>query len=241
MMGYKINDLIKSKNSQLCIGLDLVGSLQNKLEQAEKIISETADLAIAYKPNRQYWLDAGMAEMQYLTNLIHDADCAAIIDHKLTDIGSSNTAALKSISSENFDYYTLSPFPGNLAVTIKEAQKFGLGTITLVAMSNPEAGWVISSSMYKIWAQETNNYSEGIVIGATNHITPDILEEIAELNQSSFILAPGIGHQGGSMDALSKIFGERIVYNISRGISQNPDYRVAAEKYTTLIQHHSIL
>jgi orotidine-5'-phosphate decarboxylase len=232
---YGIPDLIQSENSQLCIGLDLLGTIDEKLKQAEEIIDATAEFAIAYKPNRQYWLDASFNEIRQLTELIHASNSAAIIDHKLSDIGSSNERALITLSQENFDYYTFSPFAGNLLETINIAKSLELGTITLVAMSNPDAEWMITSNMYKIWSKMTNNLSEGIVVGSTNHIGNDVLHEIKSNNTSSFVLAPGLGHQGGSLDLLSKIFGDRVLYTVSRGISSQNDYSKAAKHYHSLI------
>ena len=220
---------MKNNNSSLCVGLDLTGD--GKLERALEIIDITQDLAAAYKPNRQYWLGSTTDEIKLLTSRISKFNCISIIDHKLSDIGSTNETALIQASMENFDFMTVSPFPGNMEENSGFAKKLKIGLISLVLMSNPQATWMIESNMYKTWAREAENYCSGLVVGTTNHVTSKEMEIVAEASPSTFVLAPGLGKQGGDPSKLRSVFGDRLLFNVSRGISQANDIRDAAEHY----------
>ncbi len=232
----KAIDIMREKNSQLCIGLDL--TTDDKLNEAYTIIDATAEFAAAYKPNRQYWLGTSISEMQKLNDYIHKVGSFSIIDHKLSDIGSSNIVALMHAKEEGFDFITVSPFPGNLLETSEFAHSIDLGIITLVVMSNPGAKWMLEHEQYLKWASDAEVYSDGIVIGTTNHVTSDVIKKIAELF-NGFVLAPGLGKQGGTPDELLSIMGDRVLFNVSRGITQAENYYKAARMYYSLIKTHA--
>ncbi len=227
--------LMRSNNSQLCIGLDLNTKEEDKLGTALEIIDTTHDLAAAYKPNRQYWMGFSIDDMKQLTDRIRKYNCFSIIDHKLSDIGSSNEVALQYCKAEGFDFITVSPFPGNMEENSNIALDLDIGLISLVLMSNPTASWMKISKKYRDWAEEAELFADGIVVGTTNHVTTDVLQEISILTPNSFVLAPGIGKQGGNADDLKKIFGERVLFNVSRGISQAENVRDASEEYYAMI------
>ena len=228
---------MENKKSQLCIGLDLRIPHIERLEKAIEIIEATGDLAIAYKPNRQFWLGFSLDEMKTLTTAIKKQNCYAIIDHKLSDIGSTNDAALEWASLEGFDLMTISPYPGNISASGESAKKFGLGLIYLLLMSNPEAEWMINSPI-ESWAREMETYSSGIVLGLSNFSEKKLLLRIKELLPTPFILAPGLGAQGGDHKLLEDIFGKRVMYTVSRGISQADNIREAAERYYNITSHY---
>lgn len=231
MNSQKYLNLIKENKSNLCIGLDLRVSRDHKLDTAMEIIEETSDYASAYKPNRQFWLDVNHSEIKQLNKKIENVGCFSIIDHKLSDIGSSNTVALLTSKQEGFDLITVSPFPGNLRSTSREAEKIGIDIISLVVMSNKEASWMIKTNMYEEWAKEANSWAAGMVIGTTNHISGNIIERIAKESPKPFVLAPGLGHQGGRITEIVKNFGEKSLFNVSRGISMSQNYKKAAKKF----------
>lgn len=228
----RLSEIMHDKNSNLCVGLDIKQG--DKLEIAKTIIDATSELAAAYKPNRQFWLGCDNRTLQSLNRYIHDKGCFSIIDHKLSDIGSSSIEALKYSKSEGFDLITISPFPGNLESMLQEGRKIGIGLIGLIMMSNPQAKWMIESP-YIEWAKLANQYESNIVIGTTNHVTVEIISSIAEVFQSGLVLAPGIGQQGGRVDLLVKYFGKRVLFNVSRGIGEADNYEKAAIKYSQLI------
>lgn len=228
----KLSQIIQDRKSNLCVGLDIRQG--DKLEIAKTIIDATSEFAAAYKPNRQFWLGHDLDTMQSLNRYIHSKGCFSIVDHKLSDIGSSSVEALKHAKSEGFDLITISPFPGNLASMLEEAKKIDIGLIGLIMMSNPQAKWMIESP-YLEWAKLMGQNESNIVIGTTNHVTEEIIAAIADVFNSGLILAPGIGQQGGRVDLLVKYFGRRVLFNVSRGIEQAEDYELAAIKYSKLI------
>lgn len=225
------------QQSQLCIGLDPnpADSVTERLQTILEIVDATHEYAIAYKPNRQFLLGFSLDEMQELTSTIHQYHKVAIIDHKLSDIGSSNRAALQWSAQEGYDFITVSPFPGNLKETAEYAQETDIGIIALTLMSNPEAKWMLNG-FYQQSALGAEKYAQGIVIGTTDHITEDVLEQIAYLAPTPFVLAPGLGKQGGNPYALLQIFGNRVMFNVSRGISQAENYAEAAQAFYSQIE-----
>jgi len=232
-----IPELLKESESPLCIGLDPRVSMDRRLAFSKRIVDLTADYAIAYKPNIQFWHGSSASDLRSLTGLIHDHGLPVIADLKISDIGSSNRAALENMKSLGFDYVTHSPFPGNLSETSETAEEVGIGIITLVVMSNPQAKWMVESGMYLTWAKEVEQYAAGAVLGTTNHVTTEVLQELAKIMKSPFILAPGIGSQGGQTNTLSELFPKRVIFNVSRGINQADDPKAAAKSYYELIKH----
>ena len=222
--------LMEKNNSQLCIGLDLNLKHEDRLSSALEIIDLTHDLAAAFKPNRQFWLGFTLEDMRELNSRIKKYNCFSIIDHKLSDIGSSNTMALQRSKDEGFDMITVSPFPGNLISTCEVARNIGIGVIALVVMSNPEAKWMIDKNFIE-WVKDAELVADGIVVGTTNHITSDIIEKISKIASSPIVLAPGLGHQKGKISAIHRFFKNRALYNVSRGISESKDKRAAAENF----------
>ena len=233
IQAFKIMD---NKQSQLCIGFDLTGTPEDNLSTALEIIDTTYDLVAAYKPNRQYWLGNSLENLKELTDRIHRHNSFAIIDHKLSDIGSTNEAALIHSKLEGFDFITISPFPGNLEASYRIARELDLGLIALVMMSNKEAIWMKSSGSYKMWAEQSSKFADGIVIGTTNHVDEKLLKEIYEIIPDTLVLAPGLGKQGGNVGYLKEIYGNNVLFNVSRGISLSDDYRLAAENFNEEIK-----
>ncbi len=233
-----INSLVLSKESQLCIGIDppVTLPIEDRISMALELVDKTWDLAVAYKLNRQFFLGATTEQMEEINQRIHKHPAISIMDHKLSDVGSSNLAALIAISEEGFDMLTVSPFPGNAEQTSTEASKLGLEIILLTIMSNPEAKYLVEGSPapYEKWASDAQKFASGMVIGTTNHIKESHLRRVKEIAPDPFVLAPGLGSQGGKPELLQKIFGEKVIFTVSRGIMHAKDWREASEKYREL-------
>lgn len=80
----------------------------------------------------QYFL-GGFHILRELTKKIHEEGVLAILDHKLSDIGSTNESALFWISDMGFNAFTFSPFAGNIQTTVDTAHNRDLGVIVLAA------------------------------------------------------------------------------------------------------------
>lgn len=202
------------------------------------VVEKTSDHCFCYKPNTQYTLPLGFSEVKKLNEFIHEKGCLSISDHKLSDIGSTNEAALYWLQLMGFDALTYSPFPGNVKETIEAAKKYNLGIITLTLMSNPEAavfmkGVVQGKKGYEWIAEEiARNDGLGAVVGATCDV--EDIRRIHSLLKEQLILSPGVGAQGGGLDIV-RIFRERTIVNVSRDVIAHKNPGERAEYYTNLI------
>ncbi len=240
-MRNRFLEVMKAKKSQLCVGLDPPPSkvhLDSLLEFCVNTVEKTSEYSFCYKPNTQYILPMGFSEIRELNDCIHEKGCLSILDHKLSDIGSTNEAALYWMSHMGFDALTYSPFPGNIKKTIEKAQEYNIGVITLTLMSNPEADFFMKGSVqgkqgYEWIAEELVRYNGlGAVIGATCNI--EDIRKLHSLLVDQLILSPGVGAQGGGLDIV-RIFRERTMVNVSRDIITHEDPGKRAHYYCELI------
>ncbi len=238
----------EKSGSSICVGLDLAifGSRkeytlkkgENKQEKILQLIEELSPYCCSYKVNRQYILDLSKKQIQAITSKSHENRRPIIIDHKLSDIGSTNDQALFQFEQEGFDAFTFSPFPGNVEDVCNQARSHGLATIMLVLMSNPEAKWMKTENtkgipFYQHYSQLVNDFADGAVVGAT--IGEKELSTIAKEIPNKFILSPGVGPQGGTVEKLLKYFKDNVVFNVGRGIIYHSDPIKELNKYNTMI------
>ena len=242
MTANELYQEIQKKGSCLCIGLD---SDPHKLPEVIRreddpvfafnraIIDATHHLAIAYKPNLAFYESQGIAGWRSLEKTVDyirstDPSLFIIADAKRGDIG--NTArqyALTFFVSFDFDAITISPYMGRDAV--EPFLNFpGKWVILLGLTSNPGARdfqlqlmdsgrflyeEVIETS--KSWGTRDNLM---YVVGATKS---SHLQKIRKLIPDNFLLVPGIGAQGGSLDEVMR-YGKTslggLLINSSRGI-----------------------
>jgi orotidine-5'-phosphate decarboxylase len=242
-MKDKFVETMREKKSQLCVGLDPRPEHVQPdtiFQFCKDIVEKTSEYCFCYKPNTQYILPMGFSEIKNLNDYIHKKGCLTISDHKLSDIGSTNRAALYWLSKMGFDALTYSPFPGNIEETIENAREHNLGVITLTLMSNPEAAFFMKSSIhgkrgYEFIAEQIAKYDGfGAVVGATCNI--EDIKKIHSILHDQLILSPGVGAQGGGLDIV-RIFKEQTMVNVSRDIitKDNPGKR--AQHYRELINN----
>ncbi|NRA68427.1 MAG: orotidine 5'-phosphate decarboxylase [Pseudobacteriovorax sp.] len=239
---------VERKKSVLCINLDPAELKQRdelNIKQSDKIqwsldiIDQTAQYAAAIKPNRQYYKDLSRQDMLKINQYAKDRGLLSIDDSKISDIGSTNDAALFHAVEEGFDAITYAPFPGNLADTCQMALKRNIGLIPLVLMSNPEYKAIksLEINQMKYWQylaiESEKHQASGIVVGAPstkNHISHDELNAIAEsISQDMTVLVPGIGAQGGAFAPIIEAFGKRSIISVGRDIAyhESPKERAA--------------
>lgn len=214
-----------------------------------KIIVATADLVCAFKPNIAFYEAQGAHGMEALRETVklikwNYPDIPVILDAKRADIGNTNNGYVQlAFEVLGVDAITVHPYLG------KEALKPFLdrkdkGIFVLARTSNPGAGefqdlLVGEEPLYKVVAKNiaaswNGNGNCGLVVGATY---PRELAEIRAVVGNLPILIPGIGAQGGEVEATVKagqdIRGMGIIINSSRGIifaSNGPDFAEAARK-----------
>lgn len=221
----KLESTCREKQSLLCVGLDPrfectdpKEAAGRMLQQNREIIEQTLPYAACYKPNiafyERYGLD-GLSALRETLKLI-PKETPVILDAKRNDIGQTASAYAQAM----FDYYgvdstTLNPFLGRESIRPFLEYK-GKGLFLLCRTSNPESGDLQGLEVYRKnpgggsshttcplyleIAREVCSWSPdvGLVIGATD---PTALETVREQLPGIWILCPGIGAQGGSLEA----------------------------------------
>ncbi|MGB0430963.1 MAG: orotidine-5'-phosphate decarboxylase [Bacteroidia bacterium] len=234
-----IGELIKQKQSFLCVGLDSdINKIPNSfkryknpiLEFNRAIIETTKDLCISYKINTAFYESMGAQgweTMEKTLRLIPD-DIFTIADAKRGDIGNTANQYAKAFFDRlNFDSITLSPYMGK--DTIEPFISYDDKVAIVLALTSNKG----SNDFEKIKAQDGKFIYEHIitelanwapadkiqfVVGATH---PNALASIRKLAPENFFLVPGIGAQGGDLNAVYKNGNNRntgLLINVSRGI-----------------------
>ncbi len=242
---------INIKKSFLCIGLDvdLEKIPQHLLELDDpifefnkQIIDATHDLVVAYKPNTAFYEAYGIDGWESLKKTIdyinkNYPDIFTIADAKRGDIGNTSTRYAKAFFEDlNFDSITVAPYMGSDSVEpfLAFADKFTI----LLALTSNKGGLdfqVLKDkdgiTLYEKVLQQSllwkNSDQLMYVVGATR---PEYFKKIRKIIPDSFLLVPGIGAQGGSLQevckyGLNKDIG--LLINSSRGIiyaSSNSDF-----------------
>ncbi len=242
MTALQLFENIMAKRSFLCVGLDadirktpqcLAGSADPQFEFNKAIIDATAPYAAAYKPNLAFFEERGAegwVSFERTCLYIRDKypDILIIADAKRGDIG--NTAEMYArgfFERDLADAVTLSPYMG--ADSIRPFLNYdGRWTVILALTSNPSAAdfemlpladggrlyeRVLETS--KGWGSEDNTM---YVVGATR---ADELENVRRLVPDHFLLVPGVGAQGGSLEDVARYGMNRrcgLLVNSSRAI-----------------------
>ncbi|RLI94303.1 MAG: orotidine-5'-phosphate decarboxylase [Candidatus Altiarchaeales archaeon] len=243
----KIRD---EKDSILCIGLDPPPEEFSEKEPEDilnfclKIVEDTSEYACAYKPNTQFLLfPLNLKHLRELNSKIHKEKSVSILDHKLSDIGSSNKSAIFWINKAKFDAFTFSPFSGNVRETIEIAHKYNLGVFVLTLMSNFESRWIQKDAnlngrpLFKeIAIRAENAQADGLVMGATDNVDEDDIRDVRKIVDNEVILLfPGIGAQGGNIPKIMKNSGNNILINVSRAIILDNDPKNKAREFYEII------
>ena len=251
----------RQQNSLLCVGLDpeyerFPASLQKlPKEQAvirfcQAIIEATAPYVCAFKPNIAFFEALGPGGMQVFQAILSaiPAHIPVIVDAKRGDLG--NTA--RHYATAVFDIYrcdavTVNPYLGydSVAPFLAYPDK---GVILLCRTSNPSArdfqDLLIQGEdgrtrpFYEIIAQRIQSWNAagncGLVVGATY---PRELQTIRAICPDMPILIPGVGSQGGDLEASVQAgvdsHGERAILSVSRSIlyaSSGDNYADAASE-----------
>jgi orotidine 5'-phosphate decarboxylase subfamily 2 len=246
----------KEKESILCVGLDPALPEQRRsevitrqypgdeadiiLQYCMDIVEAVAGSCMAIKLNSQYALFALNARrLESLNQLIHSHGLLSILDHKLGDIGSSNDSAFYWTKKCGFDAITYSPFAGNIREATEAAHLRELGIFVLNLMSNPEAEGFQKKTRFnetplfvRIADDSKSAGSDGVVVGATDHIREVDIQKIRKTaGDNIIILFPGIGSQGGDVKKVMANGGRNILINVGRHIIYSPDPGKTAEEF----------
>lgn len=231
----------RDRDSLLCVGLDpdparfpehLVSRPDAILAFCREIVDATADLVCAFKPQIAYFA-AHRAEdqLEALIEHIHTRHpgTPVILDAKRGDIGSTaEQYAVEAFERFGADAITVNPFMGrdSLEPYLGRPDK---GVIVLCRTSNPGGsdlqfldvgGERLFERVARLAAEEWNaNGNVSLVVGAT---FPAEIGRVRELTGDMPLLVPGIGAQGGDVEATVRAgrsaAGTGLMINSSRAI-----------------------
>jgi orotidine-5'-phosphate decarboxylase len=246
MTRKQLVEIIRTKSSYLCVGLDSdIEKIPEHLKGADDpvfafnkaIIEATHDLAAAYKLNTAFYESRGTKGWQslektirYLYNLRESV--FTIADAKRGDIGNTSMMYAKAFladppAGQGFDAITVAPYMGSDSVKpfLSYAGKWA---ILLALTSNKGANDFQNLKLErgerlfeKVIRQSQNWGTQDnlmYVVGATKAI---LIAEIRKLIPEHFLLIPGVGAQGGSLKEVSEAGMNTdcgLLVNSSRGI-----------------------
>jgi len=249
---------IQKKESFLCIGLDtdlqkipthLLDLEDPVFEFNKQIIDATHDLCVAYKPNIAFYESMGAkgwASLQKTLDYI-PKDIFTIADAKRGDIGNTSKMYAKTFfDTYNFDSVTVAPYMGSDSVT--PFLDFEGKWVIVLALTSNQGGLdfqMIKDSegimLYQKVLEKVQTYGQNImfVVGATR---AEALKEVRDIAPNNFLLVPGVGAQGGSLEEVAK-YGMNehcgLLVNSSRGIiyaSSSKDFATAARQKALELQ-----
>jgi orotidine 5''-phosphate decarboxylase, subfamily 2 len=212
---------IQTKRSYLCVGLDtdinkIPAHLRNHpdaiFEFNKAIIDATRDLCVSYKINTAFYEAYGVRGWQALEKTVHyiGNEHFKIADAKRGDIGNTSDQYAKAFFENlTFDAVTVAPYMGSDSV--QPFLKYeGKWAIVLGLTSNKGAAdfelqscgdELLYEKVLKTVSQWGTPENLMFVVGATQS---DSFINIRKLIPDHFLLVPGVGAQGGSLQEISE-------------------------------------
>ena len=241
-------------NSLLCVGLDPrpeqsgAEGAREAREVCLRLVEATHEVAAAYKPNIAFFEALGpdgLVALKAVIKAIPD-EIPVLLDAKRGDIASTAEAYARACFEElGADAVTASPYLGRDSIE-PLARDASRGVFVLCRTSNPGAeelqGLIVQRgdgssprALFEEVALAAVQWSEhdnvGLVVGAT---APGALARVRKLAPRTWILAPGIGAQGGDLPAALEAGldpdGGGLLVPVSRGISGAADPGAAARE-----------
>ncbi|MBP7767944.1 MAG: orotidine-5'-phosphate decarboxylase [Prevotella sp.] len=255
---------IFKKQTFLCVGLDtdirkipehLLTADDPIFEFNKQIIDATAPYCVSYKPNLAFYESMGLKGMAAFERTITYLNKFypqhfVIADAKRGDIGNTSTMYARTFFEEyNIDALTVAPYMGEDSVTPFLAYE-GKWVVLLALTSNKGShdfqltadagGERLFEKVLRVSQQWGNADNMMYVVGATQG---QMFEDIRRVVPSHFLLVPGVGAQGGSLQEVCRYGMTKdcgLLVNSSRGIiyaSKGTDFaEVAAEEARKLQQ-----
>ena len=239
MKRVELIDNIKSKGSYLCVGLDsdieripehIASKELPQFEFNRQIIEQTSKHAVAYKINTAFYESQGSRGWKSLEKTVEviPKNIFKIADAKRGDIGNTSKQYAKAFFEHmSFDAITVSPYMG--VDSVKPFIEFQNKWIIILAVTSNKGSYDFQfqqiTTGVKLFEQVLNTASRWgtdqnimFVVGATH---PAVFHKIRRLIPNHFLLVPGIGAQGGDLDAIitgGKIKDGGLLVNSSRGV-----------------------
>ena len=249
----RLRHVSEANRTLLCVGLDPDPASMAVPDAADfnrAIVDATADLVCAYKPNLAFYEALGVPGIVALERTVAHVrgrapDAVVIADAKRGDMASSNVHYARALfETWGFDAATVHGYLGGeaLAPFLDYEDR---GVFVLCKTSNPGArelqdlGLASGRRLFEEVASRAAGWDAGgnvgLVVGATY---PDDLATVRGLCPEMPVLLPGVGAQGGDLEASVKAGvdgnGRGLVVSSSRGIiyaSRDPaDFAAAARR-----------
>lgn len=255
MNSEQLFEQIRKKRSFLCVGLDTdIKKIPAHLMSEEDpifafnkaIIDATCDYAVAYKPNLAFYETQGaqgLISLEKTVKYIREncEDMFIIADAKRGDIGNTSSMYARAFFEHfDFDAVTVAPYMGEDSVkpfldypehwVVLLALTSNKGAFDFQFIKEGETGERLFESVLKKSQMWGNTDNMMYVVGATK---AEELEAIRTIVPDHFLLVPGIGAQGGSLQDVAK-YGMNdqcgLLVNSSRGIIYASNGEDFAEK-----------
>ncbi len=262
MTTEQLTEQIQSKKSFLCVGLDVdLDKIPTHLLDAEDpifefnkaIIDATHDVTVAYKPNTAFYEAYGLKGWKSLQKTIeyineNYPEIFTIADAKRGDIGNTSTMYAKAFFNDlQFDSVTVAPYMGKDSV--EPFLAFEDKITILLALTSNEGAFDFQTqqtgdtTLYKKVLETSKTWKNSknlmYVVGATK---AEYFVEIRKIVPDSFLLVPGVGAQGGSLQEVCKYGLNKqvgLLINSSRGIlyaSNGADFAIKAREEAIKLQ-----
>lgn len=243
MNQQQLFEQIQKKRSFLCVGLDtdiqkiprhLIDTSDPIFSFNKEIIDATAEFTVAYKPNLAFYESLGSQGWESLEKTVvylksNHSEIFVIADAKRGDIGNtSNLYARAFFERLDFDAVTVAPYMGEDSVkpfmtypdkwVILLALTSNKGASDFQFLQDEKNGDKLFESVLKTSQTWGTNENMMYVVGATK---AEKLKEIRKIVPNHFLLVPGVGAQGGSLQEVAKNgMNNRcgLLVNSSRGI-----------------------
>jgi len=263
MKRTELFEQIRRKRSFLCIGLDtdiekipafLKETSDPVFEFNRQIIDLTHDLCVAYKPNLAFYESLGAEGWTSLEKTIRHIrtnypEQFIIADAKRGDIGNTSGLYARAFFEKlDVDAVTVAPYmgedsvkpfltyPGRWAIVLALTSNKGAYDFQLVADDKGEQLFEKVLITSQSWGNPDNMM---YVVGATK---AEKLAEIRSIVPDHFLLVPGVGAQGGSLEEVAR-FGMNgqcgLLVNSSRAIiyaSAGEDFAQRAREEAMKVQ-----
>ncbi|MDP3114501.1 MAG: orotidine-5'-phosphate decarboxylase [Candidatus Cloacimonadaceae bacterium] len=243
--------------SLVCVGLDSeISKLPGCVLKSEnpiwefnrQIIDATAEAACCYKPNLAFYLSDGVRGLDALYKTVEHIpkEIPVILDCKVGDIGSTMQGYVSAFFDKlGIDAITTNPLMGSDVLTPLLERENGFAFV-LALTSNPSAFEFFKCACMAEeiggWIKDFPSDRIGAVVGATQ---TGELKRMRELMPDRIFLIPGIGAQGGDLDAVMQFAiaskeQPNVLINSSRGIifkDSSPNFAETAKAETIKLKN----
>lgn len=264
----KLVEEIRTKGSYLCVGLDtdlekIPQHLRERpnaiIEFNKSIIDSTKDLCVAYKINTAFYESMGSKGWDVMEETVAyiPHNILTIADAKRGDIGNTSSQYAKAFFDKlKFDAITVAPYMGEdsirpfleyenkWTIVLGLTSNMGARDFEMLKIQNGDEQQLRSDYLYEKVLKKVSQWGtmENLmfVIGATQATE---FENIRNIIPDHFLLVPGVGFQGGSLQDISKYAMSKdcgLLVNASRAIIYaSPEEDYAAEARAISEQYQS--